>query len=970
MKKMFAAIAMPIGLGLLALIAGGCGPDQELGGTPLPNLQPNTELTAQPPDLLESSFIVAFNWTGFDPDGRVRGFQWKLSNNGSDGISVQDTLTFDPVSGDTLNPWHFTVGTDTTLLVSADLDSFPRDPLGYNRSYQTHSFFVRAVDEDGGVDSTPAYVSFNATTLLPSVVVTGPTVVVGQNEPAQLPPSVAFLYGGSDPDFGLGLPTKIRFLWKRALLAGGTQYAVSQVEVEENMDTLVAFDDSSWTPWQLFARDEANRRVVFDNQPKLDELGHPIFYIFATQVQDTAGAVSIDRRYGVNVMHAWIVETAPSLSVFETYLGSQTVTGLNSIYSLDVASGQELNFSWGATAESYAGIIESYRYGWDVLDPNDVGDSGWALPPGNSSQHRRSPTKIWTSGVHTLTVQVGDNSGQVTRIVYRLSVVQAPRPEDQLPLLWVDDVFDRISNGWQGPPPQRLSLDNDIYRDLFYRGVLTGAGGVANFDEGRDIVDTEVDDLDYRGIVRYRSVLWNGRLTAQEYVVRQLAMTVNPASPDYYVDRYNWLAAYQQSIGNLLFCSTRAMNSFLPEPPVVGGWALPIVFQSYEGTPRGGLQEGLYAVGFGRRTLPDGTTEWIGESRYPYQTWGISVVDQVAPNSAYVIYGTSPAIQANSGRKAVCTGVKGVILDPVFAERHMPAGAPFDETIFTEPTIDYRDLQAVYPPYYDDLTNTYSWGDEEFYDQVIVDRSTPWQRQICENAPGGGLCLEPMFRTIARYDWIRDRHLPKPDLYSNTQSLAIPDNNATGVVRNFTVNEHGDLDSLRVRVSITHPDISQLRLELMNSAGVTIVLKEAGTGSGANLNGWYPTDLTPTEPLAGLYGTDVGGLWRLRVIDSESGITGRFTSYTLETWYEDTWPVGYYGVLMSQLCGRYALTIGEQSSKTNDLVVGLLSYKTAPEKPSQVGDILWGFDPYRYNHVQMTQVIRWVLGEHFNLLMQ
>jgi subtilisin-like proprotein convertase family protein len=975
MTKTVAALMMLIGLGFLALIAVGCGPDKELGGTPVPNLQPNTEITARPPDLLESSFIVSFNWTGFDPDGRVRGFQWKLSNNGNDGISVQDTLTFDPVSGDTLNPWHFTAGTDTTLLVSADLDSFPRNPEGYDRSFQTHSFFVRAVDEDGAVDSTPAYISFNATTLLPTVAVVGPSAVIGQLGAARVPPSVAFLYSGTDPDFGLGLPTRIRFLWKRALMdedLPSEHYANSKIEVEENMGFLVSFDDSSWSPWQPFAQQEDNRRVAYDNQPKEDNFDPPrrIYYLFAAQVQDTAGAVSIDRSYGENVIHVWVVATAPLLTIFENYLGMQATTGLNLVVSQDIASGQELNFSWGATADSYAGIIESYRYGWDVLDPDDPNDSGWALAPGNSPMHRRSPTMSFSSSVHTLTIEVRDNSGQMTRAVYRLSVVQAPPPEDQLPLLLVDDVFDRQSNGWVGPAPARLPLDNDIYRDEFYLGALTGSGGVVNFDVGRDIVDIEADAFNYRSIVRYRAVLWNGRLTTQSFVYRNLAMYTNPTGiPEFYVDRYNWLAAYQKRIGNLLFCSTRAMNSFLPEPPAQG-WALPVVFQSHEGATRGGLEGGEYAVGFGSRTLPDGSAEWIGVTRYPYLTWGISVLDEVSPNSMYVIYGSSPLTQVRTGRRPGCAGVKGVSLDGDFAARHMPGGVPFDETIFTEPTIDHLDIQASYPPYYDNLVNAYSWGDEEFYDQVIADRSTHWDRQNCANSPDGGLCLEPMFRAVARYDWIRARHLPKPDSYSNTQSIAIPDNNAAGVVRTFTVREHGDLDSLRVRVNITHPNISQLRLELMNPAGVTIALKEVGTGSGANLNGWYPTDFTPAEPLSGLYGTDVGGMWRLRIYDREAGGTGTFTSYTLETWYDDTWPVGYYAVPMSSLCGRFALTPNDQASKTNDVVVGLVSNKTAQEKPSQVGDVLWGFDPYRYDHVQMTEVIRWVLGEHFNLPMR
>jgi len=345
------------------------------------------------------------------------------------------------------------------------------------------------------------------------------------------------------------------------------------------------------------------------------------------------------------------------------------------------------------------------------------------------------------------------------------------------------------------------------------------------------------------------------------------------------------------------------------------------------------------------------------------------VLDQASPNNLHVIYGSTPLTMARDGRKKPCAGIKGVTLDPAFAERHMPGGVPFDATIFTEPSIDHLDLQAIYPPYYDNLTNTYGWGDEEFYDEVIADRSTPWDRQLCAGAPDG-LCLETMFRSIARYDWIRDRHLAKPDNYSNAQSLAIPDNNTSGAVRTFAVRERGDLDSLRVKVTITHPDISQLRIELSNPAGATVVLKQAGTGSGANLNGWYPTDFTPAQPLAGLYGTSVNGTWRLRIVDTVSGGTGTLNSFILETWYDDVWPVGYYDAPLSQLCGRYALTVNDAASRTNNVVLGVLSHKTAEDKPSQIGDILWGFDPYRYDHAQMTEVIRWVLGEHFRLDMR
>jgi hypothetical protein len=215
--------------------------------------------------VLEAGFVVGFHWTGHDPDGIVDHYQWRISDNGTDGISVQDTLTFDPVTGDTLNPWFTTTATDSSFLVSADIPDFPGDPEGLNRSYQTHTFWLRAVDEDGGIDPSPAMVSFTSTTLLPSVVIDGPTTVTGQLEAAQLPSTVTFLFEGQDPDFSTGLPTRVRYLWKRALLPDNT-YANTRVDFTNNLEHLVAFDDSLWTDWQPYDTDDDTRRITLPDQ--------------------------------------------------------------------------------------------------------------------------------------------------------------------------------------------------------------------------------------------------------------------------------------------------------------------------------------------------------------------------------------------------------------------------------------------------------------------------------------------------------------------------------------------------------------------------------------------------------------------------------------------------------------------------------------------------------------------------------
>jgi hypothetical protein len=44
--------------------------------------------------LSETEYTVSFFWTGFDPDGSIDGFQWRISDNGEDGVvDVADTLS-------------------------------------------------------------------------------------------------------------------------------------------------------------------------------------------------------------------------------------------------------------------------------------------------------------------------------------------------------------------------------------------------------------------------------------------------------------------------------------------------------------------------------------------------------------------------------------------------------------------------------------------------------------------------------------------------------------------------------------------------------------------------------------------------------------------------------------------------------------------------------------------------------------
>lgn len=242
-------------------------PDTELGGGPLLNAMPDTRITGMPPVLRQTDFIVQFYWTGSDPDGKIEGFEWKMATNGLDGISIRDTLTYDPATGDTLNPWRFTTVTDSMFVVSADSSSFPVDEdlgLQDQRFYQYHTLLVRSVDDDGAVDPTPAYITFTSTTIAPSIYVSFPTGIL-KEQFFRAPPTATLGWTGEDSDFEIGVPTKVRYMLKEAVdpLTGSS--IETPQEFNAAKDRVILFSDPTWSDWVPYLPNSEDRRVVFQD---------------------------------------------------------------------------------------------------------------------------------------------------------------------------------------------------------------------------------------------------------------------------------------------------------------------------------------------------------------------------------------------------------------------------------------------------------------------------------------------------------------------------------------------------------------------------------------------------------------------------------------------------------------------------------------------------------------------------------
>lgn len=569
--------------------------------------------------------------------------------------------------------------------------------------------------------------------LLPSVLTTNTALQDGYREARVLSLEPHIELVGSDPDgYPYQRPTYYRYLYKPAKL--GQVYVNTEYYFEQYMDQLVSWDDPHWSAWIPWSADEnVVPRTVFKER---DMFGDIAYYLLALQVMDADGAVSVERTYGRTV-HNFRVSSSlrPVLTVRESDFGTFVYSGIEGSWAFDVAPGQPLLFTWLGTADPAAGEIIGYRWGWDVADPTDDQDPGWALPGyGTAAAYRTTGEQTFSSGIHTLTVECLAEGMPVTRIVFTLDVVPIPDLADRLPLLLVDDVNDHVSNGW---PSQfgGVSYDADASRDARWLELI---GDVAGFDPQRDVVDLEGGvPYGFRDIVPYRALIWSSRSHPQSYV----ATHFNDFSD------YNWLAAYQENAGNVLLAGAGsvinfAQNRAVPDTPIYE-WLFPVIYDCIEGNITDWW--GTLARSYGLRN--DGPQQYVvrGLESYGYRTLGLALVDPFASNTEALL-DDLPCTRRDS-----YVGTKRLTLDPAFAALHDPAGT-LPVEVGPDPLIDWADGVAGIP----DPASVYVFtAHEEFYDVNVSGRTTVWASQ---ERPGGGPMIEPMWRNVSRWDWILDAH--------------------------------------------------------------------------------------------------------------------------------------------------------------------------------------------------------------------
>jgi hypothetical protein len=523
------------GLALAALIAAvaGCN-DNQLGAEKRrPNRPPETILSSGPPDsTYATSYKVQLFWSGSDADGTIDHYDYIMVDHpaANDSIAALDPDYARKVVVSVPEPndprWTATAANDTLIVSRADtLRHAPPVRPSQNDSIRAqsferwHTFFVRAVDNEGAIDVTPQYRSFNSTTLAPDVWLLPPV------DPLQAqfsgPRVIVFNWNGNDP---VGDGSDLQPIAARWTILPTTVSTTG--DYIGYPDTLYQLPPSKWSPWKRWdARDQSGRQAIVSGLSPIGE--GPGFYLFAVQAMDEAGAVTAvfdAKTPGKNNVARIFVndQVGAGLVVTDKFLGAYNFASASGAHPvvLDVAAGQPVSFRWRGDASYYGGSVVAYRYGWNIRNPSN--DEEWQQ---NWCEVCTSAeTRIFNSGTQEFFLQCRDNAQTITTARFELVVRQVTRTKN---LLFVDDT--------SYPPDDRAT---EVREDQRWRTVIDSllARRPFTFDpnEGGDIYDAEDNRRlppPLSKIFDYKTVVWAARAYSSFNALKSLAYFFDPYAP-------------------------------------------------------------------------------------------------------------------------------------------------------------------------------------------------------------------------------------------------------------------------------------------------------------------------------------------------------------------------------------------------------------------------------------------------------
>ncbi len=477
-----------LALSMILTVALFTGCSEKSGGSRMVNFPPDTYISFGPKENAFTYYKVQAYWYGADEDGAIDHFEVVTIRDITDStINLLDLESLD---------WGMTVSSGSTFVILADsccLDSTDKPSPGAEYAAEIWGILVRAVDNEGAIDPTPARVFFTATNVIPTVKVLLPPRVVGYIQ--SVPPHPYIEWEGDDAD-GEASALMYKYIIIPNDSLGSRFPKLPPLDYEGHGPP----DDPHGAPpigrWSEWVPSDCTYVKGVDLSPFIHTAERPgdTINVYVT-VKDEAGAYLPEKLFGSyndwrNLIRFKIIRAGGGVPIIIDGGGLGLRKSMQvSEYQTNIAGvfdGYEVSFKfWGLEDRRQGKIAAAYRY---YYDNPDAPGSAWNYWTGIVDTERRAGVvPEWfvryppdgstfrpSLGRHVFVVELRDVNREVTHCEFNFEVLRGPDPYGQRKILLVDDYSGKAGT-CEFPeilPRSFWQFEDSI--DVFWLDVLDG----------------------------------------------------------------------------------------------------------------------------------------------------------------------------------------------------------------------------------------------------------------------------------------------------------------------------------------------------------------------------------------------------------------------------------------------------------------------------------------------------------------
>jgi hypothetical protein len=483
---------------LALLLAGACAKVAPL--VTLPNQIPTIAITSAPaPGSVIGNYSYDIRWEGRDADGRIDHFLYVVDPPSHAGSDTAWTAT-------QLNRRVFVFRADSLLSDSGFV------------AQRFHTVVVKAVDDRAGV-SAPAWTSFTASTVLPSIRISSPQA--SKLLLASVAPDFHVSWAATDPDGRSShVPTEIRYK------LFGASSSPSALAIQLNPDTLLKIAGPTFAGWDSLPG-SAIGVDIHGLQPGST-------YVLAVVAFDEAGAISAPFTLDSSVLSLAVSTAAtvgPALTVLSSFFTLSYGSGgffsaPRDYFHVEVPADRETVLDWSA-APAPGTFISGYRWAVDIGSLSDETPrsdeskdlahwSQWQL----GTQARLPAVHPQSEAAqHFFYLEAKDNVGALGLVVVAYTAIRASFDRN---LLIVDDTRlprdVKVGSGCvqvpRGPWPTASELDTFLFArggkpwKCYPAGTLSVPGMFAGYAYDSLVTFGLGANLAVDKLSHYRNIVW------------------------------------------------------------------------------------------------------------------------------------------------------------------------------------------------------------------------------------------------------------------------------------------------------------------------------------------------------------------------------------------------------------------------------------------------------------------------------